>query len=364
MADFFHGLLELVPAMPESLDPGLPPAPWTVLAVFSALAGACIGSFLNVCIYRIPLDQSVVRPGSHCMSCGAPIKWYHNIPVLSYFMLRGKCARCGARFSFRYAAVELLVALLFAAVFCMWPPDGASAPPFGMRLLPLARGAHGAMPYPPWAVPAYWVFLSGLVVGTFVDFDHCIIPDSVTIGGVAAGLALSALVPALQTWIAIVPDGPFGVLGSSVVPDGGFGAMRAVAVVPATRGGALLRSAIGAAAGYALLQSVRKGGTWWMRRRGRIGEDEEAMGYGDVKLAAAIGAFLGWQGAVFSLVAGSLGGSAFALPALVARRKGPLARLPFGPWLSLGAAVWVFWGHRLLVAYLTASAPWSVDIFS
>ncbi|MBQ7666610.1 MAG: prepilin peptidase [Kiritimatiellae bacterium] len=351
MAAFFERLSALVPALPPRLDPGLPAAPWVVLAVFSALAGACIGSFLNVCIYRIPLDQSIVRPGSHCMACGSPIRWYHNIPVLSYFMLRGKCAKCGAPFSFRYAGVELLTAFLFAAVFCMWPPDGAAAPPFGIRLLPLERGAHGAMPYPPWAIPAYWVFLSGLVVGTFVDFDHFIIPDSVTKGGVAAGLVLSALVPQLQTGLSVVSDGG----------PGGFA--RVIATVPPTWQAALFRSAAGAAAGWCLVQGVRKAGTWWMRRRGRIGPEDDAMGYGDVKLAAAIGAFLGWQAVAFALVAGALAGSLVALPAVVVRRKGLLARIPFGPYLALGATVWIFWGHRLLAAYLMMAPPWRVDVF-
>ena len=340
---------DTVPAAMTRPDPGLPAAPWTVLAAFSALAGACIGSFLNVCIYRIPLDQSVVRPGSHCMSCGAPIRWYHNIPVLSYFLLRGKCASCGARFSFRYAGIELLTALLFAAVFCMWPPSGA-APPFGFRTLGLASGAHGPLPYPPWSVPALWLFLSGLVVGTFVDFDHYIIPDSVTKGGVAAGLLLSFLVPPLQAQVGIFHGWPAA-------------GPCAVLCEPATRLGALARSALGAAVGYALVQGVRRGGTWWLRRRGRIGKDEEAMGYGDVKLSAAIGAFLGWQAAVFALVAGSVFGCLAALPAVMARRCGMRARIPFGPFLSLGAALWVFWGHRLLVAYLFMQPPWRVVVF-
>lgn len=347
--EFLRTIFALVPAMPEALDCGLPSSSWTVLAVFSAVCGACIGSFLNVCIYRIPLDLSVVRPGSHCMSCGSPIRWYHNLPVVSWFWLRGKCAKCGAPFSFRYAAIELFTAFLFLAVFCMWPPEGASVPPLGMRLLPLARGAHGSIPYPPWAVLAYWTFFSGLVVGTFVDFDHFIIPDSVTVGGAAAGLVLSFLVPQLQTQVALVP--------------GVFDGMDAVLAVPATRLGALVRSAMGACAGYVAVEAVRKGGTWWMRKRGRIGADEEAMGYGDVKLAAALGAFLGWQGALFSLVAGALFGSFAAVPLLLSGKKGLLGRMPFGPWLSLGAAVWVFWGHRLLMAYLLFLPPWKVSLF-
>ncbi|MBR1608521.1 MAG: prepilin peptidase, partial [Kiritimatiellae bacterium] len=155
------------------------------MAAFVAAFGACTGSFLNVCIYRVPLGQSVVRPRSHCMSCGAAIPWYHNIPVLSWFVLRGRCAKCGAKFSFRYAAVEAFVALLFVAAFCMWAPAGAR-PPLGMRPVPVPLPPPGcpAAPRALATIPSGWVFLSGLVVATFVDFDHFIIPDSVTVGGV------------------------------------------------------------------------------------------------------------------------------------------------------------------------------------
>ena len=117
VANLLHRLFESA-AVPASQCAGgiLPRDVWTLCAVFAAVFGACIGSFLNVCIYRIPLDQSVVAPRSHCMTCGKLIPWYHNLPVVSYFALRGRCASCGARFSFRYAAVELLVAFLFLFV--------------------------------------------------------------------------------------------------------------------------------------------------------------------------------------------------------------------------------------------------------
>ena len=159
---------------------GLPGAFWAWMAVFSVLLGACIGSFLNVCICRIPLGQSVVRPRSHCMSCGSLIPWYHNIPVLSYFALRGKCAKCGAPFSFRYAGIELLTAFLFLAVFCLYPPAGAHAP---LGFTPLF-GPDASVEEVVRAfriVPVYWLFVSGLLVGTFIDFDHFILPDSVTL---------------------------------------------------------------------------------------------------------------------------------------------------------------------------------------
>ena len=295
--------------MPEQLPPDL----WLLCTVFAGGFGACVGSFLNVCIYRIPLDQSVVAPRSHCMSCGKLIPWYHNLPVISYFVLRGRCANCKAPFSFRYAAVELLVAALFVLVCCMAPPLGGT-PPLGIVALPGLA-----------AVPVAWVFLSGLVVATFVDLDHFIIPDSISLGGMAAGLALSALVPSLH------------------------------GVDTAWQG--LLKSAIGLAAGFVPLQTIRLVGTAIYRRKGRIAADEYAMGFGDIKLIGAIGAFLGWQGAAFSIMAAALYGTLVALPLLVTGNRKLLDRLPFGPYLSLGAFTWLLWGPRILGVYLAMLAP-------
>ena len=342
------------------------PAHWALLAVFSFLFGCCIGSFLNVCIYRIPLGQSVVRPRSHCMRCGSAIPWYHNIPVVSYFALRGKCASCGAPFSFRYAAVEAFTGMLFTAAFCTFPAVGAH-PPFGLRplLLPVAATGSWAQLQPLLAIPVEWVFLSGLVLGSLVDFDHLIIPDSVTIGGMVAGIALSALVPQMQTNV-----------GFAVIPGVGlFPVLRH----PACALGAVVSSLIGLCAGFALLQTIRVGGTWTMRRLGRIGRDDEAMGFGDVKLLGAIGAFLGWQAAVFSLVAGAFLGLFGAVPALLRRPRpveggegageggegvkgdGP-RRIPFGPFLAMGAAIWLFWGHRLVCSWLLLVPPWRLRL--
>ena len=295
--------------MPEQLPRDL----WLLCTVFAGGFGACVGSFLNVCIYRIPLDQSVVAPRSHCMSCGKLIRWYHNLPVISYFVLRGRCAACKEPFSFRYAAIELLVAGLFVLVCCMAPPVGGT-PPLGIVALPELA-----------AVPVAWLFLSGLVVATFVDLDHFIIPDSISLGGMAAGLALSALVPSLH------------------------------GVDSAWQG--LMMSAIGLAAGFAPLQTIRLVGTAIYRRKGRIAADEYAMGFGDIKLIGAIGAFLGWQGAAFSIMAAALYGTLVALPLLVTGNRKLLDRLPFGPYLSLGAFTWLLWGPRILGAYLAMLAP-------
>lgn len=308
---------------------------WLFFAFTVIAFGACIGSFLNVCIYRIPLDQSVAFPGSHCMSCGKPIKWYNNIPVLSYFILRGKCADCGASFSFRYAAIELLTAFLFLLVFCMVPPVGAM-PPAGIRAL-----GEFAAPSP-WSamapIPCYWVFIALLIIGTFVDFDHYIIPDSVTIGGMAAGLACSALVPALQA--RVVPVMSFDGIGSAIV-------------APTVWYEGLLWSAVGLAAGFLPLQLIRCVGTWWFRKTGRIGADDEAMGFGDIKLIGAIGAFLGYEAALFSIAAAALIGTLVAVPMLLLKKRSLIGRLPFGPYLSAAALLWIFYGHRLTAAYLT-----------
>ena len=316
---------------------------WLPLAVFAALVGACVGSFLNVCIYRIPLDQSVVRPGSHCMSCGAPIRWYHNIPVASYFLLRGRCASCGARFSFRYAAVELLVALLFLLVLCLFPPAGAT-PPLGMRWLAVPVAEDGAASLRAlWQIPVFWLFVSGLVVATFVDLDHLIIPDSVTIGGAAAGLLLSALVPEVQ-------------LRFVLEPDAAGDALRIVPELARTWREGLALAALGAAAGSVPLYLVRAAGTWWFRRRGRIAKDEYAMGLGDIKFIAALGAFLGWQGALFCIGGGAFLGVLVAVPLMALGRRSLLDRIPFGPYLAGAGLLWLLWGPRLAALYAAAFA--------
>jgi leader peptidase (prepilin peptidase)/N-methyltransferase len=143
-----------------------------LFGAFAFVLGAVVGSFLNVCIYRWPVDLSINRPRrSFCPNCKQPIPWHQNLPLVSWLALSGRCANCGAKISFRYFAVELVTALLFLAIWESFP----------------------------WQVAiAYWVFVSFLIIGTFIDFEHFIIPDRVTIGGIIAGAISSVGVPALM----------------------------------------------------------------------------------------------------------------------------------------------------------------------
>ncbi|MBT3192635.1 MAG: prepilin peptidase [Verrucomicrobia bacterium] len=281
--------------------------PWYLFfTILSVAWGASLGSFLNVCIYRIPLDLSVVMPGSHCPSCKKPIAWYQNIPIFAYLFLRGKCARCGVRISPRYVLVELLVALLFLLAWLKFDLVTGARP---LGLVPITDF---------WLVPVYWLVVMGLVLGTFVDFEHMIIPDRVTLGGIACGLAASILVPSLHGQSEILPS--------------------------------LIRSAIGAGAGFGLL--------WGVATLGEFIFKKEAMGFGDVKLMGAIGAFFGWEGILFTVMVSSLAGSIVGISCILMGKKEMGSRLPFGPYLSLAALLWMYWGSEwwgLYVRYLVGS---------
>jgi len=275
--------------------------PWYLFfTILSVAWGAAIGSFLNVCIYRIPEDISVIKPDSRCPKCEHPIKWRHNIPILSYFLLRGKCAYCGARFSPRYALVELLVAILFLLV---WLKFDITMGPRPLGLVPITSIA---------LVPVYCLVVMGLVLGTFVDFDHMIIPDRVTLGGIVCGLIASALVPALH--------GETSILRS------------------------LMWSGIGAAAGWGLL--------WGVAMLGEFIFKKEAMGFGDVKLMGAIGAFFGWEAILFTVMVSSLAGSIVGISFILMGKKELQSRIPYGPYLSLAALLWMYWGSTWWDLYI------------
>jgi leader peptidase (prepilin peptidase)/N-methyltransferase len=261
--------------------------------------GACIGSFLNVCIYRIPRELSIVRPRSACPGCGFAIPWYLNMPIISYLVLRGRCRSCKTRISPRYVLVEALTGVLFLLVWLKFSPFGV--PPLG-----LAPADNG------WMIPVYWLVVAGLILGTFVDFEHLIIPDRVTLGGIAAGLVLSMMVPSLH--------------GDSTLMRG------------------LMHSAIGAWAGWCLLWAVAVIGEWLFKK--------EAMGFGDVKLLSAIGAFFGWQAVLFNVIVSSLAGSLVGVTLVIFGQRSMQSRIPYGPYIALAALIWMFWGHSLWAWYV------------
>jgi leader peptidase (prepilin peptidase)/N-methyltransferase len=355
---------------------------------FSAVAfalGAVVGSFLNVCIYRLPLDLSVNQPRrSFCPSCKKQLTWYQNIPLLSWLLLRGKCAYCGARISFRYFAVELLTAFLF---LCVWK-------------------------FFPWPMAiAYWVFVSLLIAATFIDFEHFIIPDEITIGGTVAGVVASFIVPELMNTAsrgrAILTSALSAVLGYVVlwiVLEAGkkvFGKKKIRLDAPTpftwTRKGDDADFVVGEEQGLWSDYFARENDRLILRcdeaivaervlgaadlhfhyNRVKVGDDEialdtldrisgvvreleiprEAMGRGDLKFLAAIGAFLGWRAVLFSVFAGSLVGSFVGLGTLLIGKRVWSAKLPFGPYLALGGLIWMFFGEALVSWYTTLLNP-------
>ncbi len=351
--------------------------------LFSTVAflfGASIGSFLNVCIYRLPLDLSVNDPKrSFCPSCKKQIAWHHNLPLISWLYLRGRCPNCGSRIAFRYFAVELLTALMFLAVWRCFP----------------------------WEVAiAYWVLLSLLIAATFIDFEHFIIPDEITLGGVAAGLVASFLVPELMLadgrWQALLLSLGSAALGYAllwIVLEGGklvFGKKRIRLDAPVpftwTRNGDDADFVVGDERGLwsdnfarekdqlildcteAIIDGRSLGLTSLRFHYNRVavaGEDimldnvatisgvvrelqipREAMGRGDLKFLAAIGAFLGWRAVLFSVFGGSLLGSLVGIGTMLLGKRAWSAKLPFGPYLAAGALIWMFFGDALLRWYV------------
>lgn len=273
-----------------------------ILAIFAVAAfwfGACIASFLNVCIWRLPRGESVVSPPSHCPKCDTAIRWWQNIPIISWCALRGKCANCHEPISLRYTIVELLGGVLFLLAFAQW------ALPEIMGTVPFAN---------PWMILAEWLVITGLILGSFIDLEHYYLPDRVTLGGIVLGIPLSYLLPELQNVTKPLE--------------------------------ALYWSLGGAAFGFLFLWGI---GFLFSKLF-----KKEALGFGDVKLLGAVGAFFGPVAVLMTIILSSLVGAVVGV-LLIARGKaklGGFTAVPYGPFIATATLVWMYWGPAIVQAYL------------
>lgn len=242
------------------------------------ILGLCIGSFLNVCVYRIPKARSIVRPRSFCPDCGKSIKWYDNIPLVSYAILRGRCRNCGKRIPLRYPLGELLTGLVSLLLYRYFGPTGAFA--------------------------AYWVLACILITISLIDLETWEVPDVLSIPGIVAGVVLMSV---------------FRLNGAS------------------NAGWAFLDSILGMLAGGLMMFLLSVIGEWAFRK--------EAVGGGDVKLMAMIGAFLGWKLTILAFFAAPLVGSGVAL---FMKIKYKTEAVPYAPYLAVGTLVSILWGNKIL----------------
>ena len=251
--------------------------PYYLIEIFIFVIGLCIGSFLNVCIYRLPASQSIVRPASRCPNCGRSIAFYDNIPLLSYLWLRGRCRYCRTKIAIRYPIVEVLGGLFALATFIK----------FGLTLEALV----------------YFIFIACLMVVTFIDLDHRIIPDLITLPGIPLFFAASFAVSSVA-----FKDSLLGILV-------GGGSLFLVAWI------------------YSLITK------------------KDGMGGGDIKLLAMMGALVGWQGVLFTIFVSSLVGTLSGLAIMLQARKGMKLAVPFGPFLAIGGITYIFFGTQLITWY-------------
>ena len=247
------------------------------LLAFTAVLGLVVGSFLNVCIYRLPLGESLMWPGSRCPNCGRGLSWFDNIPVVSWVAQRGRCRTCGAPISWMYPIVEIATACVFVGGLLFYGPTPLAV----VRIL----------------------FGCALIVLFVIDLQHQILPNIITLPGIAIGFACSVFLP--PGW----RDSLIGILVGGAIP-------------------------LIIAEAYVRLRGV------------------EGLGMGDVKMLGMVGAFLGWKGAVLTLLLGSLAGSIVGV-GLIAARAGSLQRkLPFGTFLAIAAAIAAVYGDPLVAWYV------------
>jgi leader peptidase (prepilin peptidase)/N-methyltransferase len=333
------------------------PIPFHFWTVVFFVFGSIVGSFLNVCIHRMPRGESLISPPSHCPGCGYTIPWYFNIPLATWIWLRGKCANCAAPISPRYLGVELLTGVL-----------------------------------------CYCLFLAGLIVATFIDFEHLIIPDEITIGGAVVGFLISFFLPALhrteQIWKSLFASGLGIAVGWAII----YGILRLGKLIfgrQSFKFSEPTRVVFSETAihlpgeeipfeeiFYRKTDSVRftaqtvelvdrclkEVSVQLSPETLRLGEEtfppdqvphmevvtqemvlpREAMGLGDVKFMMAIGAFLGWRGVVFSLMVSAMIGSVIGIGLIVMHKREWSSRLPYGPYIAVAAAIWVLGGYDLV----------------
>lgn len=260
-----------------------------IIFVFIFILGSMVGSFLNVCIWRMPRHESIIQPGSHCPYCKHPIAWYDNIPFVSFILLTGKCRHCHTRISFRYFLVEFITASLFVLFYYR----------FGLT-------------------PEFFIYISlvsALVVATFIDFEHRIIPDEITLGGLVAGILISLVYPRLHHSQSMFVSWPW---------------WRQV--------------------GYSGLQALwgglaGGGSIYLIGLLGNFAFKKESMGGGDVKLMAMIGAFVGWKLVLLTFFIAPFFGS---IVGIILKIKTKAEIIPYGPYLSLAAIISIIWGQEIL----------------
>jgi leader peptidase (prepilin peptidase) / N-methyltransferase len=241
---------------------------------FAFIFGAVVGSFLNVCVFRIPLNNSIVKPLSQCPHCHHPIRFYDNIPIISYIILRGKCRDCSGKISWRYPLVELITAVLALLLFIK----------FGLT----------------WQFLVFFIFNAVLIVITFIDLDHQIIPDILSLPGIPI-FFLAAIFIVQVPW----DEALIGLLI-------GGGVLFLIAFV------------------YELVTK------------------REGMGGGDIKLLAMIGGFLGWKSLIFILLFSSFTGALVGVTLMIVKKQDSKYAVPFGPFLSAAAVAYIFWGDAFI----------------
>ena len=343
-------------------------------AVCAFVLGCVVGSFLNVCIYRLPRNESLWWPPSHCPHCHHPIPWYLNIPILSWLILRGRCRWCGAKISVRYLLVEFLTGLVFLGLWLRFHTVSV------------------------WVVGAYALFAAILIAASFIDLEHYIIPDGLTLGGMVLGIFLSIFIPQLHGATSPAISGTRSLVGAGL----GMGLLYLVALLGRRLFGrqtieldepiwfTLDREKIVTDEEeipweellYRPKDTVKLEGirvelpdrcVWQVpvirtQTELQVGEEvfpakespivrveaqkvilpREAMGLGDVKFLGAIGAFLGWQGVIFTVAVSAVLGTVVTLLFMALGKHDRSHLIPYGPYLAVAALLWLFRGPELL----------------